>query len=75
MRWKPSDWQPSATPDVTIAPATPPQVPLPLPDKPSIAVLPFQNMSGDAEQEYFADGVVEDILTALSRFRSLFVIA
>jgi adenylate cyclase len=49
--------------------------PLPLPDKPSIAVLPFQNMSGDTEQEYFADGIVEDIITALSRFKSLFVIA
>ena len=49
--------------------------PLPLPDKPSIAVLPFQNMSGDPEQEYFADGMVEDIIAALSRFRSLFVIA
>jgi adenylate cyclase len=49
--------------------------PLPLPDKPSIAVLPFQNMSGDPEQDYFADGVVEDIITALSRFKSLFVIA
>jgi TolB-like protein len=49
--------------------------PLSLPDKPSIAVLPFQNMSGDPEQEYFADGMVEDIITALSRFRSLFVIA
>jgi TolB-like protein len=48
---------------------------LALPDKPSIAVLPFQNMSGDPEQEYFADGVVEDIITALSRFKSLFVIA
>jgi adenylate cyclase len=48
---------------------------LPLPDKPSIAVLPFQNMSGDSDQEYFADGFVEDILTALSRFKSLFVIA
>jgi TolB-like protein/class 3 adenylate cyclase/tetratricopeptide (TPR) repeat protein len=48
---------------------------LPLPDKPSIAVLPFQNMSGDVEQEYFADGLVEDIITALSRFKSLFVIA
>jgi adenylate cyclase len=46
-----------------------------LPDKPSIAVLPFQNMSGDSEQEYFADGMVEDIITALSRFRNLFVIA
>ena len=49
--------------------------PLPLPDKPSIAVLPFQNMSGDPEQEYFADGMVEDIITALSRFKALFVIA
>ena len=48
---------------------------LPLPDKPSIAVLPFQNMSGDPEQEYFVDGLVEDIITALSRFKSLFVIA
>jgi TolB-like protein len=46
-----------------------------LPDKPSVAVLPFQNMSGDPEQEYFADGLVEDIVTALSRFRGLFVIA
>ena len=49
--------------------------PLPLPDKPSIAVLPFDNMSGDPEQEYFADGITEDIITALSRFSSLFVIA
>jgi TolB-like protein/Tfp pilus assembly protein PilF len=48
---------------------------LPLPDKPSIAVLPFQNMSGDPEQEYFADGIVEEIITALSHFRQLFVIA
>ena len=52
-----------------------PAKPLALPDKPSIAVLPFQNMSGDPEQEYFADGMVEDITTALSRFKSLFVIA
>jgi TolB-like protein/class 3 adenylate cyclase len=51
------------------------QRPLPLPDKPSIAVLPFQNMSGDPEQDYFSDGMVEDIITALSRFKSLFVIA
>ena len=49
--------------------------PLALPDKPSIAVLPFENMSGDPEQEFFADGVAEDVITALSRFRSLFVIA
>jgi len=48
---------------------------LPLPDKPSIAVMPFQNMSGDPEQEYFADGMVEEIITALSRIRWLFVIA
>ena len=48
---------------------------LALPDKPSIAVLPFQNMSGDPEQEYFADGMVEDIITGLSRIRWLFVIA
>ncbi len=48
---------------------------LPLPDKPSIAVLPFQNISGDPEQEYFVDGMVEEIITALSRIRWLFVIA
>jgi TolB-like protein len=48
---------------------------LTLPDKPSIAVLPFHNLSGDPEQEYFADGMVDDIITALSRFKALFVIA
>jgi adenylate cyclase len=48
---------------------------LPLPNKPSIAVLPFDNMSGDPEQEFFGDGIAEDVITALSRFRSLFVIA
>ena len=48
---------------------------LTLPDKPSIAVLPFQNMSGDPEQDYFADGIVEEIITALSHFQQLFVIA
>ena len=58
-----------ATPDEAAAPART------LPDKPSIAVLAFQNLSGDPEQEYFADGVVEDIITALSRIRWLFVIA
>jgi adenylate cyclase len=48
---------------------------LPLPDKPSIAVLPFDNMSGDLEQDYFSDGITEDIITALSRFQNLTVIA
>jgi len=56
-------------------PFSAPPKPLPLPDKPSIAVLPFANMSGDPEQEYFADGMVEEITTALSRIRWLFVIA
>jgi adenylate cyclase len=57
---------------------TPPEKPaerLALPNRPSIAVLPFQNMSGDPEQEYFADGMVEDIITGLSRIKWLFVIA
>ncbi len=58
---------PAATPAATR--------PLPLPDKPSIAVLPFTNMSGDPEQEYFSDGITEDIITELSKFRTLFVIA
>jgi adenylate cyclase len=49
--------------------------PLPLPDKPSLAVLPFQNMTGDAEQDYFVDGIVEEITTAISRLPWLFVIA
>jgi TolB-like protein/class 3 adenylate cyclase len=56
-------------------PSTDTAQPLALPDKPSIAVLPFTNMSGDPEQDYFADGMVEDIITALSRFKALFVIA
>jgi TolB-like protein/class 3 adenylate cyclase len=63
------------SPATNVNPATESTKPLALPDKPSIAVLPFQNMSGDSEQEYFADGMVEDIITALSRFKSLFVIA
>jgi TolB-like protein len=62
------------TPDSSNSPRTEPETPA-LPDKPSIAALAFQNMSGDPEQEYFADGVVEDIITALSRIRWLFVIA
>jgi adenylate cyclase len=60
---------------VSIERLSPSSQPLPLPDKPSIAVLPFQNMSGDPEQEYFADGMAEEIITALSRIRWLFVIA
>jgi adenylate cyclase len=56
----------------SVAPASPV---LPLPDKPSIAVLPFQNITGDPEQEYFVDGMVEEIITALSRIRWLFVLA
>jgi adenylate cyclase len=56
-------------------PGDAPENALALPDKPSIAVLPFENMSGDPEQEYFADGMVEEIITALSRFKWLFVIA
>ena len=65
-------WQPCAAASSKAAPEA---TALPLPDKPSIAVLPFQNMSGDLEQEYFTDGVTEDIITELSRFHSLFVIA
>ena len=57
------------------AAAAEPRPALPLPDKPSLAVLPFQNMSGDPEQEYFADGMVEDITTAIARLPWLFVIA
>jgi TolB-like protein len=57
------------------SPSAPASPLLPLPEKPSIAVLPFANMSGDPEQEYFADGMVEEIITALSRIRWLFVIA
>ncbi len=52
-----------------------PDAPLPLPDKPSIAVLPFENMSGDPEQEYFSDGITEDIITELTKISGLFVIA
>ena len=48
---------------------------LALPDKPSVAVLPFSNLSGDPEQEYFADGMVEDIIAGLSRIKWLFVVA
>ena len=73
VRWEAEDWKSLPHPPMPSLPTADP--PLTLPDKPSIAVLPFQNMSGDPEQEYFADGMVEDIITALSRFKSLFVIA
>jgi TolB-like protein/cytochrome c-type biogenesis protein CcmH/NrfG len=59
--------------DANVAPAPPSG--LPLPDRPAIAVLPFTNMSGDPEQEYFSDGISEDIITALSKLRWFFVIA
>src|SRR5262245_38039578 len=72
VEWNAADWQVAVTPASHAGPDGPP---LTLPDKPSIAVLPFQNMSGDAEQEYFADGMVEEIITALSHIRWLFVIA
>lgn len=65
-------WMP---PGLHAAPPADATQPLALPDKPSVAVLPFTNMSGDPEQDYFADGMVEDITTALSRFHYIFVIA
>ncbi|WP_291685765.1 adenylate/guanylate cyclase domain-containing protein [Bradyrhizobium sp.] len=68
---KPAIQSPEGPQSILLDPAKPPL----LPNKPSIAVLPFQNMSGDPDQEYFADGMAEDIITALSRFKSLFVIA
>ena len=66
---------PSSSPAMLTKPPTETAQPLALPDKPSIAVLPFTNMSGDPEQDYFADGMAEDIITALSHFKALFVIA
>ncbi len=76
VEWDEADWK--MAPGEVAQPAQPVGSALPtlaLPDRPSIAVLPFENMSGDPEQDYFADGMVEDIITALSRFKSLFVIA
>ena len=78
VKWEPSDWR--RPPSLPLDSSSPQGQPwsveqLALPDKPSIAVLPFQNLSVDPKQEYFADGIVEDITTALSRFKSLFVIA
>ena len=79
VKWEPGDWKvvataPPATPSISNASQTT-DLPLALPDKPSIAVLPFENLGGDREQEYFADGMVEDVITALSHIPSLFVIA
>jgi adenylate cyclase len=71
--WSPG-LAPAAAPTAMPVPGAGPQ-PLPLPDKPSIAVLAFQNMSGDPEQEYFSDGITEDIITNLSKYRGFFVIA
>jgi TolB-like protein/class 3 adenylate cyclase/Tfp pilus assembly protein PilF len=78
VKWASSDWRPpsSPTPEPSDEQTQQSSVEqLVLPDKPSIAVLPFQTFNVDPEQEYFADGIVEDIITALSRFKSLFVIA
>ncbi|MGE0853821.1 MAG: adenylate/guanylate cyclase domain-containing protein [Hyphomicrobiaceae bacterium] len=77
VRWRSNDWPLTSIAAFrpAIAAPAPPDTPLLLPDKPSIAVLPFQNMSGDPEQEYFADGMVEDIITGLSINKLLFVIA
>ena len=78
VHWEASDWRPQSASDVPVAPVVTlrsSSTPLPLPDKPSIAVLPFQNMSGDPEQEYFADGIAEDVITTLSKIEQLMVIA
>jgi adenylate cyclase len=76
VQWQADDWRDAHEAVTTAAPAsTAAPVALALPDKPSIAVLPFDNMSADPEQEHFADGVVESITAALSRIRAFFVIA
>jgi adenylate cyclase len=78
VTWDAADWPwpDVTTPALVDAPSPAPvAAPLPLPDKPSIAVLPFDNMSADPEQEHFADGVVEALTAALSRIRAFFVIA
>jgi len=67
--------QPTASDTVVVPDSIIPKTHPPLPNKPSLAVLPFANMTGDNEQEYFSDGITEDIITELSRFHSLFVIA
>jgi adenylate cyclase len=78
VTWEPADWKvpaPLTAVPLVVATPQPADIPLALPGKPSIAVLAFTNMSGDPEQEYFTDGISDDIITELSRFRELFVIA
>ena len=76
MKWNAAEWKDvSAQISPSIATASPPAPPLALPDKPSIAVLPFSDLSGGQEQEYFADGMVAEIITGLSRVKWLFVIS
>jgi adenylate cyclase len=75
VEWDAADWMTQAKAPQRALSVEPTGPALTLPDKPSIAVLPFQNMSGDPEQEYFVDGLVEDVITSLSRNKQLFVIA
>jgi adenylate cyclase len=77
VQWEPSDWKTPALPDEAATPTlTSQSTPaVPLPDKPSIAVLSFQNMSGDHAQEYLADGIVEDIITNISKFAEFHVVS
>jgi adenylate cyclase len=75
MERKVRAWRWSNTESPAVSGPKPSPGELPLPDKPSVAVLPFDNLSNDPEQEYFADGITEDIITELSKFRTLFVIA
>jgi adenylate cyclase len=75
VQWQAADWRDAHEAVTTATPAAASAIPLALPDKPSIAILPFDNMSADPEQEHFADGVVESITAALSRIRAFFVIA
>jgi adenylate cyclase len=75
VEWAAEDWPALSGASGALDSPARPRPALALPDKPSIAVLPFQNMSGDPEQEYFTDGIVEDIITGLSRSKHLFVIA
>lgn len=81
MKWDEADWEakrlkasPDAAAPATVSPSLTVDILLELPDKPSIAVLPFQNIRGYPEQEYFVDRLVEDIIPALSSFKSQFVV-